>query len=383
MSFIPSKTNPLTAFGELSVAQPSTVLQVQFPYNINDEVFTTGSVGSGFLSHSQGKAIVATGTTPGSSASCSTKVALHYAPGQGVDIRFTALFTSGVAGSQQRVGFGDESDGFFFGYSGSNFGVLRKREGVDNWTFQQNWGTDVMDGTGPSRVNLDKTKGNVYRIQFQWLGFGAINYFVENPSTGEFTLVNREAYANANTIPSIINPTLPLLLFVSNSSNTSNVQVEVSSMAAFIEGAMAAPTIRNAASGSKTITAKQNVMTIRNNSTFLGKQNRVRVFPDFVSATADGTKDVEFTLVLNGTLGGSSSFTEVNSNTSVVSVDTAGTTVTGGKTLIQFEVAKASSDKFFLKDFFITLNPGETLSITAESASSSDVVTSLSWQEQF
>ena len=43
-----------------------------------------------------------------------------------------------------------------------------------------------MDGTGPSKQTLDPEFGNVFKIQYQWLGFGAIIFSIENSVTGDF-----------------------------------------------------------------------------------------------------------------------------------------------------------------------------------------------------
>jgi len=85
------------------------------------------------------------------------------------------------------------------------------------------WNADKFDGTSTSGITLDPTKGNVYQIKYQWLGFGMIRFFVENPETGKFALVHKIKYANANTEPSIDDPSLPLLLEVINTANTTNL----------------------------------------------------------------------------------------------------------------------------------------------------------------
>lgn len=70
----------------------------------------------------------------------------------------------------QLMGVGDDLDGFFFGYNGSSFGILRRQNGTDNWIPQSAWNNDTFDGNGRSGVALNATQGNVYSIQYQWLG---------------------------------------------------------------------------------------------------------------------------------------------------------------------------------------------------------------------
>ena len=72
---------------------------------------------------------------------------------------------------------------------------------------QTAWSEDKMAGAGSSGMTLDPTKGNVYQIQYQWLGFGQIVFSLEDQATGDIVVVHRITYTNQNTIPSIANPT--------------------------------------------------------------------------------------------------------------------------------------------------------------------------------
>ena len=156
---------------------------------------TTAS--SGTVISSPPFAVVSTGLSPTGSAFFQSKYSSHYRTGEGVAVVFTSIFTSGTGGSVQYVGLGDSQDGFFFGYNGEIFGILYRKGtyGVtvtqvtvtDTWIPQVSWNQDPFNGTGASGVVLDPTKGNVYKIQMEWLGFGDINFFIENPNNGDFT----------------------------------------------------------------------------------------------------------------------------------------------------------------------------------------------------
>ena len=58
-----------------------------------------------------------------------TKQIAIYRPGQGIDSRFTSIFATGTSDCTQLVGIGSEDNGFFFGYNGTSFGVLRRSGG--------------------------------------------------------------------------------------------------------------------------------------------------------------------------------------------------------------------------------------------------------------
>tara|TARA_Y100000310_G_C20666379_1_gene807716 strand:- start:1292 stop:1654 length:363 start_codon:yes stop_codon:yes gene_type:complete len=81
---------------------------------------------------------------------------------------------------------------------------------------------------------------------------------------------------------------------------------------------------------------------------------------------------------------GTPSFTAVNANTSVISYDTAATVASGGVDIANLELGKTdSSGPLNLADLNIELGPGDTLTISAESAGANDAAATLTWQELF
>lgn len=358
-----------SAFGEMLVAEPSPVIQISFPYNINTDIVTTSTAGSGTVTQSDSFAVLSTGAAINSTATLQTNDLLHYRPGQGSSCLFTAIFTTGIEGNTQILGIGDTVDGFFFGYNGTSFGILHRNDSSDTWIAQSSWNKDVMDGVGPSVMNLDPTQGNVYKIQYQWLGFGAINFFIEDSNTGEFRLVHQIQYPNANTSTSLVNPSLPIYAQVDNDTNDTDIVLKTPSLCVYIEGENENDALRHAISNRKgSITTELNVLTIRNKTTYASKTNKSRVQPDFISFAVAGTPDCKFSIYLNATLGGSPSYTDVSTNTSVVDYDTAGTTVSSGRALAFVYVNGNQQETVNLADLRLYMNPGDTLTISGQSA---------------
>jgi hypothetical protein len=79
---------------------------------------------------------------------------------------------------------------------------------TENWTFQEDFNLDKLDGTGTSGVTIDPSNLNVYQINFRWLGAGEIRYAVENPLNGDMFFFHHEHYSNRNTIPHLDNPSM-------------------------------------------------------------------------------------------------------------------------------------------------------------------------------
>lgn len=61
--------NNLSAFGEITVQNPTPIIQTAFPYNINPFIVATSSVGAGTvatnasITHANSMAVLSTGTT--------------------------------------------------------------------------------------------------------------------------------------------------------------------------------------------------------------------------------------------------------------------------------------------------------------------------------
>ncbi len=479
-----------TAFDEAQVAELTPIVQLQFSYNINADEIITKENDAGTVTQADNMAVLQTGASATSRAEMESRVPVKYNPGQGGLFRGTAIFTTGVAGSTQFFGIGDIGDGYFFGYNGVDFGLLRRRGGrseirtltisaasvnaenitieldgdsdatvavtnqgadnastrtltaneiathdfsdlgtgwqvfaegpvvifisfdaighsgaysitassaagiyaqleagaisTDEFVAQSSWNKDIMDGTGFSGITLDQTKGNVYQINYQWLGFGRIAYFIENPSTGNFILVHQIEYANANILPSVNNPTLPLFVAVVNAANNSNLTMKIGSLAGFIEGKKTDLGLSKGTSVSTVAVAAATIplLSIRNKFDYQSQRNRVRVRLNLLTISND-SKDILINIVLNPALTGAA-FSDISTNTSVIASDTAATACTGGTKLFSIALNKDESEPLPLKEFDIELSPGDILTFTGLSIAAGTTVTvGINWRELF
>jgi hypothetical protein len=262
---------------------------------------------------------------------------------------------------------------------------------VDTWIPQESWNGDVMDGTGsssnPSGQLLDPTKGNVFQISFQWLGFGRIEYDIEESVTGRFIAIHSIAYANNFTTPSLLNPSFPILWKATNTTNTTNITVKGASCVAEIEGKIEYLGPTNAIGNSKTgvTTALTNIITIRNKSTFQSITNRTPINILKYSAAVDGNKPAEFQIVKNAIIGGTPAYTDISTNTSVIEYDTAGTTVTNGQIIDFATLAAAGSlNESGVSTTDVIILPGETLTLAIRATqATTDATAAIRWVEDF
>lgn len=374
MAYLGQRRLSTSAFGEILGAELQGIVQMEFPYHINSQKLSLSTASSGTVTSSPPFAVVSTIGT--GSASFQTLNRGHYQPGQGMNCLFTAVFTSGVNSTTQYAGLGDSYNGFFFGYNGATFGILQlstvygvtvSSQTVNNiWIPQASWDQDPFNGTGASGVVLDPTKGNVYKIQMQWLGFGIINFFIENPNNGQFSLVHTINYSNVNTLTSLSNPSLPASVFVTNRTVSNPISVKTPCMAIFVEGNIFNGSIiysHNTQTGN--INNSVPVFSIQNVSTFNGILNRKYVLIKNLSVYSSSnqvTSYANFQLILNGL--SAVTYTSVNSN-SVVQYNDGSGTISGGRILFTIYCSNNMFQNIDLESYNIILNPSDVLTVFA------------------
>ena len=122
---LPVKGGSSGAFGEMAVSQLTPIIDLQFSYSIHPELILEYHNG-GSASVANSVLTLSSGASANQSAQVQSHIPIKYYPGQGGLERFTTIYTTGVANSTQLHGIGDSGDGYFFGYNGADFGVLRR-----------------------------------------------------------------------------------------------------------------------------------------------------------------------------------------------------------------------------------------------------------------
>lgn len=387
----------ITAFGDNRVAELHPQIQQSFEYTVSNTDLNENIVtGSATVTQVTAMAKVSTGTTTGSKGRLKGVHHCKYRAGLGGLARFSGMFTTPVAGTKQYIGIMDEAgvsadflNGFAIGYRGTTMTMARWQNDVLFEVVRSAW-DDPLDGTGSSGINIDFIKFNPFDIQFQYLGAGPIKFFVENPNTGVPYCFHIIKYGNANVTPSTYNPNYHFQMYVDNVATTSNLSVYCGSYGFFIEGKTAfielhQPQFSSQNRQKTAVTTEVAIFTIRNKSTYAGKVNYIDITPKRFSTSieAGAANNLgNIRMVKNATLGGTPSWTDINTTNSVVDIDTAGTTVTGGTQLIGTFLA-GKNDKHFeaLSDYDIILHPGETLTFAGSSAASATINAVCFWKE--
>ena len=378
------KTSP-SAYGEIMTVGITPVIQVDFIYGVNGEIFSTSSVSATIGTNNSNLEISCSGSS-GSYAQIQTKNYMRYRPGQGNGLRFTAIFTTGSEGTKQLYGVGDDNDGYFIGMSGSNFGILRRSFGVEYWTLQEDFNVDRLDGSTGTTFAYDPTKGNVFDMQYQWLGYGAITFNIEDPETGLFIPFHKIKYSNTSTVPTTQYASNPITIRVETNQDTAvPPTLKGASMMAYLEGerVYTGPVFAQSATVSSfSATTNTNIITIKNNTTFKGIENKIPAKTKVLTFSCEGNKPLVVSLHKNATLAGSPSYTNVGSD-STMSYTKASAGVSGGSLIGSFTLSKSGNLFITEKDFEQFINPGDTLTFAASTVSggNGDVVYTINWVE--
>lgn len=389
-----------SAFGEQIVVQLHPQWQQSFEYTVNNTALNTNTVtGSGGVSQVTAMAKVFSGVTIGSNAMLQSDHHAKYRAGCGMMLRFSAMFSTPVAGTFQYIGMMDEhgavaefKNGFAIGYNGTALTIARFANDTLFEVPRASW-DDKLDGTGTSGANIDFTKLNVFYIQAQYLGSGAIHFWCENPDTGVPFVFHRIKYANRYVVPSTYNPNYHFTMYVDNVATTSDVAVYCASYGYFVEGLTGLievhqPQFSSGTKSKTTVTTEVAIFTIKNKTTYptaAPKTNYIDLILERVgcSIEASSTNNLgTVRIVKNATLGGTPSFADISATDSIAQIDVAGTTVTGGQEYTSFELAgKNDKENENVLPFKIIVHPGETITIAGLSANSATIKASLLWKE--
>lgn len=383
----------ISAFGDLIAVDNTPVIQLDFVYGINTQTASTSITTTGVADTNASRLRLQTGVGAAGAASLTSTRIARYRAGQGMTARFTAAWTSSASNSTQFVGVGNTQVGYFFGFNGTSFGLSIRNGGSDNFVAQADWNGDKCNGTGASGFNWNKTFGNVMQVRYPFLGYGAITFWVQNPTTVAWILCHTIQYPNSTASVQVSNPSFPFFSVVTNTGNTSNLIMYVGSVGVFISGQRQFLGAQWAASALKnTITTEANLFNLRNCTTYNTVSNTGLIRLRSISAVTDNGNGIATIRLKQGvTIGGSPSFAPISGSTvdqgvtitsgnSIASLDVAGTG-TAGTTIFNLVLARNSNFSIDLTPFSIFIAPVQTLTVTAESAASASISFALNWQE--
>lgn len=155
----------------------------------------------------------------------------NYQPGKTFQILMTGVLnnSNNNIDCTSRMGYYDNNNGLYFsnnetGISGLSVNLLNNS--TLTTILRENWNGDKLDGTGYSGINLDFSKAQLFIIQFLWLGIGQIKF--QFNVLGKIITCHTIFNYNTLTMPWCSNPNLPIryeLLSSSISGTGSMIQI--------------------------------------------------------------------------------------------------------------------------------------------------------------
>jgi len=270
---------------------------------------------------------------------------------------------------------------------------------------------------------LDPTKGNVFKIYFQYLGFGQITFCIEESASESIIPVHRIQYPNSSTKPTLKNPSMNIGIGINNtSSSTTTPIVETASMASFLQGNFKPSfvyrsygfTLTGASQNplgsfinpfvifgfqvTNIFSSTNNVNGTQSTNNVINKSNLIlSSMTTCVNASANTTSNIHFVLIKNPTsvlnkTGPSSTNNNLNyvkDNNSLINIingipptsTSTGIYTTGGSYIIDIILSENTNGITDLSPFNIILSPSDTIYICTYGSTSAgcDISASLSF----
>lgn len=184
----------LDAFGKLRVTNPFTIIDLRFPslsiasganstFLQNNQQICTKSIN--FTATFEKSKVIMGGTGVGYYMTQTRNYGV-YQPGKSLLFMASAVLNPGNTNFTTRIGYFDcefttsatfptVNNGLYFQISGG-ICSLHIKNVTDTSIIQSNWNIDKMDGSGPSGLNLDFTKAQLFVMDMEWLSVGRIRF---------------------------------------------------------------------------------------------------------------------------------------------------------------------------------------------------------------
>lgn len=200
----------LDAFGRLRTVLPITLFESKQTLNTANQDFAEKLVGTASSTWVENKAATELSvTTTGDQAIRQTKQRFVYQPGRSLQVALTGVLAQTLApGATSRIGYMDGYNGLFYELEDTTMYVVNRNDEADTRIPQSQWNLDTLDGYGPSGINLDPTKVQIFTLDFQWLGAGRARMGFN--LDGVIIYAHEFIHANLSTQVYMANPNLPI-----------------------------------------------------------------------------------------------------------------------------------------------------------------------------
>lgn len=348
----------LDAFGGWRVSNKDFRFDSQLTYGIDNTYFwdtlTTGTATVAFNSN-QRAAVLTVGTAANEYAVLQSHYFPPYTPGRSQIAVPTFVIGSPVPFINKQVGYFDDYNGVYLQQNGSgtlSINLLSSVSGspvITSFT-QDNWNKDTMDGSGPSGIDINATKIQILWIDAQVLYSGRVRcgFYVG----GKLIYFHEFNHANVVDVPFVQSWNLPIRYKIRNTAGSAGGSMLAVCASVSSEGGgnlFEIPGIPSTADTGITpitvSTTRTPILSVRTRTTFNSLLNRSIVVPVEFEVVNTGNNPVLVEIIYNGTLGGSPSFTNIDTTNSTLQKDVAANSITGGSIIWSGYVFSSAVDK--------------------------------------
>ena len=394
-----SKPGAYDAFSRLRISNPFTLFESQHRYYDNGKWNNAISGTAGITYLVNESAVKLTAANGGTITRETTKV-FNYQPGKSLLIMNSFAFSASTVGVQQRIGYFNASNGIYLlqdGHVDDPALVLRSASSgavVETTIRQKDWNFDKFDGTGYSGRVLDLTKANIFWMDIEWLGVGAVRCgFAVN---GEPCVAHTFYNDNLNDGAYMTTAVLPLRCSLSNSTATAPFIKQICNTV-ISEGGHnpESMTYCQASSASVFVTRQTNGTTADRGKFFNTVSIRLAsskldgiIIPTGISVVIEQSKKYQWALIKNATFATPPTWT-VHPDCVTTEITISDSIMTGG-TIVKSGFITNASESVILNDIgsqFLQLGRTQagvsdvyTLAIAAD-ATNSTFNTLLSWYQ--
>lgn len=390
----------LDAFGRARVSQPLTLFDSYHRYDPNGKFDTSNTAGGTYSFNANTAAFsMIVNTSNNAQVIRESKRVFAYQPGKSLQILQTFIMNPAQDGLRQRTGYFDDRNGIFLELNDSTLSFVKRSNSTDtptdNKVSQSEWNYDKLDGTGPSGLTLDITKGQIMFIDIEWLGLGTVRCgFIINGQ-----LIHCHSFHHANILdgPYMTTACLPIRLEIKNTANTVNASTLKQVCSSVIsEGGYelkgrprSIGTPANTNFNMATAGIWYPIVSIRLKS----DQIDSIVIPTNLSFLGEGnTGRIKYGLIAGGTLGGNTTFTSA-SDDSPVEYNIVANTITGGVVIQQgfvgvtnqsssiIQLGKDDLFKFQLRRNGLTNTPEILTLVGMAGTAGDDASGTIDWEE--
>ncbi len=254
---------------------------------------------------------------------------------------------------------------------------------------------DRLDGSGPSGMTLNPQMGNVFQIEFQYLGFGNAIFSIEDPDSAKLVPFHIIKNANSRPTPVLKNPNLFTLATSANIGGTTSKTLKTASLAAFTEGKIEKLDPKFAKSwtfsgineASYVPLAALKANRVFNDQSNFGEFDFLRISLSNETAGASG-KTVTIGFFLDPTVTGEVDWQYVDEDQSIVSyadLDSSSQTIDDISTLTPFYeiiAGPSGTETDFVEALKLIFQIGRTVLIAIKTTGSTSGTLSINWFEQ-